>query len=583
MAEATMTVAGYLKQRLEELGLRELFGVAGNYTAPFLDTILEDPASPIRIVGVPNEIIAGYACDGSARLRGIGAVAVTYGVGAFSLLNAVAGAAVEQVPMVVINGAPTNKEYQNLASTGLLYSHMMTDPYSNLDVYRRVAVNSVRLINAGEAPFQIDAVLTACVTHGLPVYLEVLEDVWRTPCTAPAAPLPRRQQSVTRPGVQAAVTATLDMIDQYGKPLFWAGVEIQRQGLQDRFLALVDRTGFSFTTSLMGKSVVPETHPKFLGVYNPSAPDPTHPLVGGAGCLVGIGAWTTGKDTNNQDIQGDAVSLAAHGGVTVGPRFFPSVQLGDYIDGLLAALETRTLKADPYNPGRPSFAALLKALPEPGVTYDQLVTALGGWLREDHAVVCDAGFPLIAAQNLLIPAANGFVAQASWLAIGYSTAAAIGVKFAQPDKRVVVLVGDGAFQETCQAVSSHHYLGQDTVVFVLANGIYGIEQKLVNPNPFRHPPEQYPQELQNDVYPYNDLHGWAYEQLPMAFGGEGRRVRTVDELAAVLAEIDARPGTNFVVHVEVPRTNTPASMAKGLAGVGEDETANPAWPPTLLF
>lgn len=128
-----MTVAGYLKQRLEELGLEKLFGVAGNYTAPFLDTILEDEASPIQIVGTPNELIAGYACDGYARIRGIGAVAVTYGVGAFSLLNAVAGAAGEQVPMVVINGAPTNKEYQNLRSTGLLYSHMTADPYSNLE------------------------------------------------------------------------------------------------------------------------------------------------------------------------------------------------------------------------------------------------------------------------------------------------------------------------------------------------------------------------------------------------------------------------------------------------------------------
>lgn len=578
-----ITVAGYLKQRLEELGLETLFGVAGNYTAPFLDTILEDDKSPIGIVGVPNEIIAGYACDGYARLKGIGAVAVTYGVGAFSLLNAVAGAAVEQVPMVVINGAPTNKEYQNLRSTGLLYSHMMADPYSNLDVYRRVAVTSERIINAGEAPYQIDAALTACVTHGLPVYLEVLEDVWRAPCPAPAGTLPRTQQSVTREGTQAAVQATLAMIQKFGKPLFWAGVEVQRQGLQDAFLALVDRSGFSFTTALLGKSVVSETHPGFLGVYSPSSPDAMKQLVGGAGCLVGIGAWTTGKDTGNQDILSDSVSLAQHGGVAVGPRFYPSVPLGDYIEALTEALDPTKLTVEAYKPGRFSLAALMKAQPDPKVTFDEFFNTLNGWLRDDHAVVSDAGFPLIGAQNLTIPSANGFVAQASWLAIGYSTAAAIGVKFAQPDKRVVVVVGDGAFQETCQAVSSHHYLAQDTVVFVLANGIYGIEQKLVNPNPFRTPPAQYPDPLQVAVYPYNDLHAWEYEKLTDAFGGEGRRVRTVDELAAVLAEIDATPGSNFLVHVEIPRTDTPAAIKAGLGGAGEDETENPAWPPQLLF
>jgi indolepyruvate decarboxylase len=578
-----MTVAGYLKQRLEELGLEQLFGVAGNYTAPFLDTILEDEKSPISIVGTPNELIAGYACDGYARLKGIGAVAVTYGVGAFSLLNAVAGAAVEQVPMVVINGAPTNKEYQNTRSTGLLYSHMMTDPYCNLDVYRRVVVTSERIINAGEAPYQIDGALTACVTHGLPVYLEVLEDVWRAPCPVPAGALPRAQSSVTAPGTQAAVNATLAMIKAFGKPLFWAGVEIQRQGLQDAFLSLVDRSEFSFTTSLMGKSVVSEKHPGFLGVYSPSSPDAMKQLVGGAGCLVGIGAWTTGKDTGNQDILSDSVSLAQHGGVAVGPRFYPSVPLGDYITALTEALDPRTLSVEAYKPARFAMASLLRAKQDPAVTFDTFFNTLNGWLRDDHAVVSDAGFPLIGAQNLTIPSPNGFVAQASWLAIGYSTAAAIGVKFAEPDKRVVVVVGDGAFQETCQAVSSHHYLGQDTVVFVLANGIYGIEQKLVNPNPFRTPPADYPDPLQNTVYPYNDLHAWEYEKLTEAFGGEGRRVRTVHDLAEVLAEIDATPNSNFVVHVEIPKVDTPAALKHGLANPGEDETENAQWPPALLF
>ena len=147
-AGATTTVAEYLKQRLEELGLDRLFGVAGNYAAAFLDTILADPASPIAITGVSNELCAGYAADAYARLKGIGAVAVTYGVGSFSLLNAVAGAFVELAPFVVINGAPTNKEFQNAQSAGLLYSHMLTDANANLDVFRRVTVSSQRIVSA---------------------------------------------------------------------------------------------------------------------------------------------------------------------------------------------------------------------------------------------------------------------------------------------------------------------------------------------------------------------------------------------------------------------------------------------------
>src|SRR5260370_3992671 len=116
---------------------------------------------------------------------------------------------------------------------------MPSDPYSNLDVYRRIRVNAERIVNAGEAPHQIDAALTACITHGQPVYLEVLEDVWRAACQLPSGPLSREQRSVTRSDVHGAVNATLDLIEAKGKPLFWAGVEIQRQRLQSELLALI--------------------------------------------------------------------------------------------------------------------------------------------------------------------------------------------------------------------------------------------------------------------------------------------------------------------------------------------------------
>ncbi|MGA8030223.1 MAG: thiamine pyrophosphate-dependent enzyme [Bryobacteraceae bacterium] len=579
---SNITVSGYLKTRLEQLGLDGLFCVAGNYAAPFLDTILEDESCPIAIFGVSNEICAGYAADGYARLKGIGCVVVTYGVGAFSLLNAVTGSLVENAPVVVVNGAPTNKEFQNATYAGLLYSHMTSDPYSNLDVYQRITVNAERITSAGQAPYQIDSVLTACVTNGQPVYLEVLEDVWRALCDPPSSSLPREQLSIATSSVLDAVAASIALIEAKGRPLFWAGVEIQRQRLQQDFLDLIERTDFYFTTSLLGKSVVSEDHPRFVGVFAPTSPEHMKKLVGGAGCLIGLGAWTTGKDVNNENILGDRVILAARGGVFVGPRYFPSVMLRDYIQELLRALDKRPLRASAYAPAGYSPLAFAMAT-ESSLTYDAFFNALNRWLTPDKVVISDAGFPLLGAQDLHISAANGFVAQAAWLAIGYSTAAAIGVKCAVPEKRAVVVVGDGGFQETCQAVSSHKHLDQNTVVFVLANGIYGIEQKLVNPNPFRTPAHNYDRPLLNSTYSYNNLHDWNYETLTAAFGGEGRRVDTIDELRAVLSEIDSRPSENFLIHVRVPSDDVPYALRPALTAVGEDETLNPDWPPVLIF
>jgi indolepyruvate decarboxylase len=150
MSDYSPTVASYLKTRLEQLGLDHIFGVAGNYTAAFLDTILADESSPIIISGNANEICAGYAADAYARIKGIGALYVTYSVGAFSLLNAIAGSFVEQGPVVLINGAPTNKEDSTEKQAGLLYSHTTGYQFVDIHMFRPVTAAKVCIACAVE-------------------------------------------------------------------------------------------------------------------------------------------------------------------------------------------------------------------------------------------------------------------------------------------------------------------------------------------------------------------------------------------------------------------------------------------------
>lgn len=315
--------------------------------------------------------------------------------------------------------------------------------------------------------------------------------------------------------------------------------------------------------------------------------------MGSDGCLIGLGAWTTGKDTSNQNIRNSNVVLAAHNGIWAGAEFFPLVGLADYMTELQAALapsgaagatiprlQGLRLKESVTAPAEPSGAPG----EEQPLTYDSFFAALGCWITEDDTMVVDAGFPLVGAQTVKISGKDGFVAQAAWLAIGYSVAAATGVKCAQPDRRVIVVVGDGAFHETCQAVADHHAYGQNNVVFVLVNGLYGIEQEIVNPNVFRTPPVDYPDQQLDVVYPYNRLPAWQYDKVTEAFGGVGRKAATGTELTAILSEIRSAPDSNFVVEVTLPTTDVPAAIRAGLAaGVGEDEIQNSGWPPAQIF
>ncbi|HYW11674.1 MAG TPA: thiamine pyrophosphate-binding protein [Longimicrobium sp.] len=614
--EGGWTVARYLAARLAELGVGHLFGVPGNHLGPFLPPLVE---AGIRWVGNCNEINAGYAADGYARATGLGAVAVTYGVGALSVLQPVGGSYVEEIPVIVITGAPTYEQWQNLRAIGLLTSHMSPNTRSNVDAFRQVTADAQVVTGSRMAPVQIDALLTTCLTERRPVYLEVWENVWAGECEAPRGrivPLPRPTSRANDTMRGKAVKAAVDLVCALGSPILWGGEEVDRYDLRAEFTSLVDTTGIPFCTTIGGKSIVSENHPLFHGVYNGKAslPEVRDIFKNVAKCRIGLGSWTTSKNLGGTRAVGEDWIVAAHQGVSVGSQYFPDVKLGEFITSLRDALvacrgeaeRTGTggwtadyyqargavsvdavdaVDADPADadrggvPGidsRADFIANLDA-PSPAeqaLTYDSFFQRISGFLDESasgggvdatspYVVVSDAGFSLLGSQNLKMPQPRSYFCQGSWLAIGYSVGAVTGVKAARPDKRPLVFVGDGSFQETCQELSTQTRLRHDNVVFVMNNGdFYGIEQMLVHPCYYE------PGSGEGPSF-YNELHPWRYPRLAEVFGRPdtpmtGYEVRThaeLDRVLAVLADAaDPVNGGPVLVQVCVPREDYPRAI-----------------------
>ncbi|MBO1418274.1 alpha-keto acid decarboxylase family protein [Streptomyces sp. FH025] len=571
------TVGRYLATRLEQLGIRYLFGVPGDFLGPFL-TIMHDTTS-VRWVGTPTEIGAGYAADAYARVRaseadlasgeqGVAAVAVTYGVGSFSLLNPVGGAYVEYVPVIVINAAPSYEQWLNYQAVGLLTSHMSQRRESNLEVYRQVTVDAQVLSNPGLAPSQIDSAIIAGLTERRPVYLEVMDDLWNAPCAAPQGELRRQERPFTKRNeamLAKAVEASVELVERFGTPVLWAGEEIQRNRLERELVSLVELTGIPFCTTVGAKSVVSENTPGFMGVYNGKASLPeVRKAFKAAGCRIGLGTWSTSKNLAGEKSIDDDWIVAAREGVSVGAQYFPEVQLARFIpalrDALGIAFGKRAFETDLFALAHAedrnvpaSTAAFLTGLsaedyPEE-LTYDGFFQHVDAFLLSQaqgvgteatspFSVISDAAFALLGSMNLQIVERGGFLAQNSWLSIGYSVGAATGVALAhqQPLKRPLVFVGDGSFQEVCQELSTHvrHHLRP--VVFVLDNeGFYGIEQMLISPCYYKDRPS-------DGADFYNVLHPWRYEKLAEVFGSEkdrmhGRELTTHTELEALLSEI----------------------------------------------
>ena len=150
----TTTVAAYLIARLKQAGLEHVFTVPGDYAGPFLKTLDDTPG--IARIPTINELGAGYAADGYARYRGIGAACVQYGVGTFSLLNCAAGSFVERVPVVVISASPKTSDRKLKKVSRILFHHSTGNLRADQLVFQNVTVASEILRDPAKAPTQID-------------------------------------------------------------------------------------------------------------------------------------------------------------------------------------------------------------------------------------------------------------------------------------------------------------------------------------------------------------------------------------------------------------------------------------------
>jgi TPP-dependent 2-oxoacid decarboxylase len=157
-------LADYVLKRLSEQHVDTLFGVPAAYCAPLFDAA---SAHGIASVVTASDLEAGYAADGYARTKGLGAASVAYGVGALSMINAIAGAYVERSPVVVVNGGPTSANLSNLHQFDILFSHSIGQDATDLTVYKLVTASAARAGKVSEVPAVVDQAISTAAN--LPV------------------------------------------------------------------------------------------------------------------------------------------------------------------------------------------------------------------------------------------------------------------------------------------------------------------------------------------------------------------------------------------------------------------------------
>jgi len=460
-----------------------------------------------------------------------------------SILNAASGAYAERSPVVFISGAP--RASQRAAGTHM--HHTLSSYQLQLEIFAKVTADSVQLTNPHTAPDEIDRVLVNCLTERLPVYIELPVDMVDAPCRAPTSLDFHRPRGSHGPALEECVAEIAAMIDDTRQPVILAGVEVHRFGLGDALLRLVEKTGIPFATTIDGKSALPESHPLFLGVYMGAlSRDTVRDRVEGSDGLLSFGAMSTDINTGGftARLPEQRMVRAHKDKVRVRSHFYDRVWMGDLIESLAAELGPHSCTLDhPEDPHsvKGSYRADILAPVRVQRFYDRL----NRFLHPDYLVLAETGDAMFAAAELYVGDPEGFVSQAYYLSIGYALPATLGVCLARPDKRVVLLQGDGSFQVTAQELSTlvrHHC---NPIIFLLNNDGYVIE-RLIHDGP------------------YNDIQRWRYHELPAAFGGDALslEVKTEGELEAALEVAEGNPDRLVFINLHLPPDEGSAALER---------------------
>ena len=504
-----MTIGDYLIQRLAAHGVGHVFGIPGDYVLGFYDQLLK---SELKIVTTCDEQGAGFAADGYARVRGMGAVCITYCVGGLKVVNPIAGAFAEKSPVVVISGAPGMNERDK----NPLLHHKVREFDTQKRVFDEITVASAVLDDPATALAEIDRVLHAAVRYKRPVYLEIPRDL----TAVPGLPHHRTREvhETSEPlALAEAVAEAAAMMNAARQPVILADVEVHRFAMQADVLALIERANIPFAATILGKSVLSEQHPLYLGIYEGAmGRDEVRAYVESSDCVLLLGAFMTdinlGIYTAQID-QGKSIYTTSEK-LAIRHHMFEGVRFKDFVRALTAsALRRHEPGVIPKPPRSHEFV--------PGragekVTIARLFERLNAFLADQMAVVADVGNALFGASDLFIRQHTEFLGPAYYASMGFAVPAALGVQMARPDLRPLVLVGDGAFQMTGMEISTIARYGLNPVIVVLNNAGYGTERHIHDG-------------------PFNDVLAWQYYRLPEFLGvGRGFLVETESQLDEAL-------------------------------------------------
>jgi len=511
MQSDSATVGDRLIDALLTAGCDTAFGVPGDFVLS-LNQRLEQR---MRFVGTSDEQGAGFAADAYARLRGIGCVVVTWGVGGLKVVNTTAQAWAENSPVVVVSGAPGLSEQSDRA----MLHHLVKSFDTQMRVMAEVTAMTVRLEDPSTAARDIAEAIATAQRQQKPVYIEIPRDIEGQ--LAPELPPVPAEPGPHPSTVADALADVIEFMGEGETGAILVGSQVARLGLQPQLAALARHVGMPVAETFMGKSCFGGSEDVFIGVYAGAlSEDRVRQTVEQADRVILLGETISDLNTGmfTANVLRDRLIVLEDQRTTVRRRAYEGVGLTEIINGLMAHWDLQPSDVDP--------TVVLPAATEPvadaplGIV--RAFDIMTGLLGPDQTILADPGDALFGSIQLHTER-SGYLASAYYASLGFAVPGALGAGIARPDRRPVVIVGDGAFQMTGLELAGMDSNGVHPVLIVLNNSGYGTERPMLDGE-------------------FNDIPAMQYAQFPAALGsGVGVRATTEGDfdqaLRAALADM----------------------------------------------
>jgi len=513
----TMALGDFLVAYLKRAGVDRIFGLPGDLVLGLFLRFGSERG--MDIVTMSHEPAVGFAADGYARAaRRLGVVCVTYGAGANNVVNAVAGAYAERVPLLVVSGGPGEAE-QKVA----LIHHQVKDVEGQCRIFDEVCCTA-RIVDRAElAAERIHQVVAAIVSEQRPAYLEIHRDMVDAKIPVPkwlrewdgkfVKPRSHRRK------LAEAVADTVERLRSAKRPLLLAGVELFREGADKKFRELAENVGAPVVTTVLAKGVFPMDHPLHMGI---SIGDLSHPAikkrVNQADLVLALGSQKTDLNlgASKWSIPEERSVWAVDRRVEVSHHEYSNVGLADFVRALARAKLPRRREKIVYrdNLKRPARGRVARSSP---VDINDMLVELNDFLagHADYHVVAESGDMLFGGLELRLHGKGLYLAQGYYASMGFAVPAAMGAQLGT-GMRPLVLCGDGGFQMTGSEIAHAVPKGLSPIVVIVNNGGWGIFRPVT--------PRQDLLEIPN----------WPYAEMANGWGGVGFVAQTVGELRDAL-------------------------------------------------